>query len=143
MLPKEEAMLLDEVGLSLIATTPEGRIAYVSPKAAALLGWLPEECEGLGLPMLMPARMRQRHQEGFHRYQTTHQSRLMGKTVRVPALRKDGREIEIDLTLRMFRRPDGTELIVANLEPAADSERVSQGVIELETRLQRRAYMLI
>ena len=143
MLEGEETRLLDEIGASLIATDERGRIAYLSPQAHALLGWTQEECEGRPLTMLMPARMRQRHEEGLRQYQSTHESRLLGRTVRVPALRKDGGEIEVNLTLRMFRRPDGSDLIVANVQAAADSERVPAGVLELETRLQRRAYQLI
>src|SRR5207248_5484434 len=53
---------------------------------------------------------------------------LAGHAVRVPALRRDGTEIDVELSLAAFRLADGEDLIVASLRDL--SER-----IELERQI--------
>jgi PAS domain S-box-containing protein len=143
MLPRDEADILDEAAGPVVAADVRGRIAYLNHAATALLGWTPEEADGQPLTLLMPARMHEAHREGIRRYTATHQSRLMGKAVRVPALRKDGTEVDIELMLRMFRRPDGTGLILGLLRELAPGAPSTDDVIELESQLEKRAYQLV
>ena len=143
MLPPDEASLLDAVAEPVLASDASGRIAHANPAASQMFGWPPGALIGLPLTVLMPERMRDRHRAGIGRYLQTHESRLFGQPVRVPALRHDGREFEIELRLRLFRRPDGSDLIIAAARNVAEAQRPSPGVIELETRLQRRAYQLV
>jgi PAS domain S-box-containing protein len=143
MLDPEEVAELERLPSPLIASTRDGRIAYMNQAACDLLGWDPADCVGQPLTLLMPARMHRAHLAGIQRYMRTHESRLLGRPVRVPALRKDGREVEVELLLRMFRRPDGSDLVVAALRDVVTDADVGRDVLRLETRLQRRAYELV
>lgn len=143
MLPSDEGSLLDAVAEPVLASDATGRIAHANPAAADLFGWPAGALVGLPLTVLMPERMRDRHRAGIGRYLETHESRLFGQPVRVPALRRDGHEFEIELRLRLFRRPDGSDLILAAVRSVAEADRPAPGVLEMETRLQRRAYQLV
>lgn len=136
-----EPDLLDTIEGALVAVSDDGLIAHANPEALEILGW----DEGLiGQPLLtiIPARLRSRHHEGFLRYLTTGESRLQGGTVRVPALLGDGTEQMIDLTLRVYRRPDGTKLAVAAMA-VAPLGKPPPGLRVLEDALAKRLYELI
>lgn len=141
-LEPEERDLLAALAFPIIASDAQGMIEFMNPETERLLGWSSAAVQGQPISTIMPARMRERHRAGIARYVSTHESRLMGKPVRVPAMRPDGSEIDIDLQLRLFRRPDGSDLIVASVA-AAGAGAKPDGLIELETKLQRRAYELI
>lgn len=143
MLFPHERALVDGLQGPVIAADAEGRIDHLNAAAEALFRWPPGALVGQPLTVLMPARMRDAHRQGFERWRRTGTSRLLGRPVRVPALRGDGTEVDIELTLRMFRRPDGSDLVVAVLREAALAGPPPKDVVELETRLQRRAYQLV
>lgn len=75
------------------------RIAYVNPAAARMFGYTPEEMIGQPIRLLMPERMRGRHHDGYARFVGTGVGRLVGSTVEVPAVRADGEEFPIELSL--------------------------------------------
>src|SRR5205823_3247060 len=50
----------------------------------------------------------------FDRYFATHRARLIGRSVRLPAQRRDGFEVEIELTLSVLSG-DGRDLVVGVL----------------------------
>ena len=143
MTSEEERALLSAFPGAIIASDASGRIVFLNPAAERLLGWPTEAAAGRPLSILMPVRMRARHEAGIRRYLETHESRLLGKPVRVPALRMDGTELDVDLMLRLFRRPDGSDFIVATMGAADAEAPAPAGLIELETKLQKRMYQLV
>lgn len=132
---------LRSTGGALVAADQAGRILFATDEARALLRR--DDLEGAPLPSLMPERMRARHEDGFARFVSTGESRLQGGPVRVPALRGDGSEIEVELRVHVFRHADGRVLAVALLRDTTDERSVPPDVLQLETRLQRRAYRLL
>src|ERR1051326_1399976 len=140
MLIDRERSLVDGLSFPVVVSDERGRIEHLNRPAERLLGWANAEARGSPLTILMPSRMRALHEAGMHRYLETHESRLLGRPVRVPARLKSGEEIDIDLTLRLFRRPDGSDLIVGILAPAQEGAPPPAGLIDLEKELQERAY---
>src|SRR3954451_7599536 len=100
---------------ALIAADASNRIVAVSAAAAELLGWSDGELEGRRLVTVIPERFRDRHVAGFTRHLLDGSGPLVGQTVNVCALRRDGSEIEVGLLIE--RRPDATirALFVATL----------------------------
>lgn len=141
MLADEERRILAGVEGAAIAVNDQDIIVYASPVSLAMLGWS-ESLVGKSLLVIIPARLRPRHLGGFHRYVDTEVSRLEGKAVCVPAMRLDGSELEVDLTIRVFKRPDGSKLAVATLSPIALG-RPQRDILYLESALQKRAYELV
>lgn len=111
-----------DVDVSWVARTVEpivvgddaNRVIAVSPAAADLLGWAVEDLVGQRITVIVPPRLREDHITGFTRHLVSGQARLIGRTVEIPALRRDGTEVEV--TLRLEREGVGSRtLFVATL----------------------------
>ena len=135
-----EREVLSGATAGIVAADDQGRIVFTNAAASDAMGR--QIAVGADLMTLMPERLRPRHADGFRRYVKTGHSRLEGKTVRVPALTEDGSEREIDLTIRIFQRPDGTRLAVAGVEVAGQG-RPPRDLIRIESELQQRMYSLV
>jgi PAS domain S-box-containing protein len=103
--------------LAQIGADAANRIVAVSAAAAELLGWAPEELEGQRLVTIIPTRLRDRHVAGFSRYLLEGTSRILGEPTLVPALRKDRKEIAVELLIERRIEKDARGLFVATLTP--------------------------
>jgi PAS domain S-box-containing protein len=83
----------------VIAGDEHNRVLAVSPPAARLLGWTARELAGQRLTVIIPPALRELHLAGYSRHQLTGQARLIGRTVTVPALRRDGTSVDVRLRL--------------------------------------------
>lgn len=119
--------VLDSFSDAVVASDERNVITYVNAAAETLLGWPRAELLGRPLGTIMPARMRAGHDAGFERFVRTRESRIVGKAIRVPALHKDGRELDIELTLSTHTTEERI-LIVASLRDLRER-------IELERQL--------
>lgn len=113
---------IDDIGASsenLIAADDASHIVGVSASAAELLGYATaEDLVGRRLVTIIPTRFRQAHVAGFTLHHLVGRSRLLGREVEVPALRRDGTEIDIRLEITPRSTPDGAALFVARIGPA-------------------------
>src|SRR5262245_9912786 len=99
-MPDSDYMSVFEVlGDAVVVSSSSNRVEYVNPPAEKLLGWTAADLIGKPLTTIMPPRMHAAHQAAFDRYISTRVPRLMGRPVRVPALCKDGTEVDIELLL--------------------------------------------
>ncbi len=124
---RDSAPVLEGLADAIVAADESGQIIYANAAAATLLGWSQAELLGMPLSGLMPRRMQALHEAGFRRYQETHRRRIFGRPVRVPAIRRDGVELDIELTLSAVQE-EGKEIIVASLRDLRDR-------VELERQL--------
>ena len=105
----------ESVNDAIIGADGLGTIRYANAAAARLFGRDAGELLGAPLTSLMPERLRERHVRGFERFLATGESELVGHaTLELQALRADGTEIPIELSLGSW---------------AADGERSVTGVI--------------
>lgn len=104
----------------MVAADDEARIVAVSEAALALLGYDDaRDLLGIRLTSIIPARFRQAHLAGFTMHFLSGRSLLIDRPVVVPALRRDGSEIEVELTIHTDRTEEGRTVFVADLEPVA------------------------
>jgi PAS domain S-box-containing protein len=94
-------------------------IVYVNAAAEALLGWSREQLVGKELVTIIPERLRAAHRTGYAQYRATGIPRLIGRPVRLPALRADGGEIDVELTIGVFS-VEHDQLFVASLRDLRD-----------------------
>ena len=121
--------VLDAMADAVVASDASDAVTYLNPAAERLLGWSRQELVGQPLTTLMPERMRSAHEAGFRRYMTTRQTRIMGRPVRVPAQRKDGSELDIELTLSLLPVADGREMIVACFRDLRDRVELERQIV--------------
>jgi PAS domain S-box-containing protein len=119
--------ILDAFADAVVAADSDNRIVYANPAVERLLGWAVDDLVGRPLTTLIPERLHRLHLTGFHRFVTTGLPHVIGRPIRLPALRPDGTEVEIELTLSHFRHKDG-DLFLGSLRDIGDR-------VELERQL--------
>jgi PAS domain S-box-containing protein len=94
------AALLD----ALIMVDDRGMLAYWNPAAQRILGYSAEEAVGQPLHRLLtPRRYQEKAERGFAAFRESGQGAVVGKTVQIEALHRDGREIPVELSISALR----------------------------------------
>ncbi len=97
---------------ALVMTNPQGAIVLVNRQAEVLFGWPRAELVGQPVEVLMPGDSRQDHPSLRERYLHSAVPRAMGGTrSNLRAVRKDGTELFVDISLSPIASADG--LLVA------------------------------
>ena len=104
----EESLLESEQKLQAITDTAadaivliddEEKIVYWNASASSMLGYQPDEIKGKNILVIIPPRYRTAHITAFRKFVETGQGATLGKTYEVSALRSDGTEIPIELSI--------------------------------------------
>jgi PAS domain S-box-containing protein len=119
--------VIDRLADAVVAARGEV-IVYVNNAAEKMLGWPRGELVGQPLVTIVPERLRAAHLAGVARYRATRVPRLLGKPVRVPALARDGTEVDIELTISALVDTNGADFFVASMRDLRDR-------VELERQL--------
>src|SRR5438105_1632256 len=98
--------LVESMPDAIISANAQGNIVFWSPAAQKIFGYGEDEVLGKSLTVLMPKRYHAAHLRGFQRFLENGQSNLIGKTIEVGALRKDGTEFPADLSLATWNNQD-------------------------------------
>jgi len=92
--------ITDSAHDAIIMIDPEGLISYWNPAAERIMGYTKSEAMGLDFHhLVVPSRYLQAHRAAFPVFQQTGQGEAMGKTLDLEAIRKDGVEISVQLSL--------------------------------------------
>jgi PAS domain S-box-containing protein len=84
---------------AIISGDAEGKIRSWNSAATALFGFTEDEVIGEPIELIIPERFRKSHQEGIRRVSSGGPIRVIGKTVELAAIRKDGTEFPVELSL--------------------------------------------
>ncbi len=117
---------------AILTADSAGEITYANSACEALFGYEAGGLIGLDVRAIIPARFHGPHSAGMQALVAGGVPRLTGKTVEVTAMRRDGSEVPIELTLSHWRI-DGTMRIGAMMRDI--SERRGR-----DTRLLRLAH---
>jgi PAS domain S-box-containing protein len=93
---------------AIVLADHRGNIISWNRTAQRLFGYQAEEVLGKPLTMLIPARYREAHQRGLERVRSTGNGCLIGKTIELQGLRKDGAEFPLELSLGTWKTQEGT-----------------------------------
>jgi PAS domain S-box-containing protein len=101
-----------------VAADEANRLIAVSPSLLDLLGYDdPGQLVGRRIVEVIPHRFRQAHIAGFTMFLLVGRRPLVDTPVVVPALRRDGSEVEVELTVSVHPAGDGRSVFVAELRP--------------------------
>jgi|SRR5512132_1644126 PAS domain S-box-containing protein len=101
-------------GDAIIAVASDGKIILWNPAAERIFGFTANDAVGQSLDLIIPARFRERHWNGFHQVMQSGQTRYGAEVLRVPALHKDGRALSIAFTVALVDSTnDDSRAIVA------------------------------
>jgi len=98
---------------AVVVVDQTGRINFANGRVEAMLGYLPSELLGKPHSVLMPERYRDLHSSHMDRFMNDPSPRMMGAGLELAALRKDGSEFLIEISLSPYHAPDGLVVIAA------------------------------
>lgn len=98
---EKQLQRLLEASLDAIVTMDsDGRVVRWSAAAERMFGWQSEEIIGQRLSdHLVPHRYRAAHEAGMRRFISTREAKILGKTMELFALHRDGHELPVELSL--------------------------------------------
>ena len=92
--------LAEAAGEALLTMDPDGRITFWNRAAETIFGWSANEALGRNLhDLIAPSRYHPAHHAAFGAFQKTGTGGAIGKTVELSALRRDGSEIPVEVSL--------------------------------------------
>jgi PAS domain S-box-containing protein len=84
---------------AIISGDADGLIRSWNSAATALFGYAEAEVIGRPIDVIIPERYREAHRKGIERVSSGGESHVIGKTVELAAIRKDGSEFPVELSL--------------------------------------------
>ena len=95
---------------ALVTTDAAGRITFWNEGAEKMFGRPQIEAIGCAVDLIVPERLRAAHREGLARVASGAPSHMTGRAVEILALRRDGSEFPAELSLSVWRGPDGIDM---------------------------------
>ncbi|HEV2743222.1 MAG TPA: diguanylate cyclase [Rubrobacter sp.] len=116
----------------VVADARTGRIVLWNPAASRIFGYSRAEALGLLVEALIPQHLRDRHRAGLARYRETGTGRYVDsdEPLELPALRKGGEEIRVELSLSAIgpadHEPDGGHYALAIIRDVTERKRMEE-----------------
>jgi PAS domain S-box-containing protein len=135
--PTVDAQALFDVALdAIISITPEGRIVQFNASAERTFGHRREDVVGRRLSeLIIPPHLREAHERGIARIAAGGPSTLAGGRLELPALRADGHELLVELTITPPQRETG--VITAFLRDVTELRRTETALRVSEQDLRQ------
>jgi len=118
-----------------------GNIVFWNHAAEAIFGYVADEILGKPLTALMPERFRTAHQGRLERLVSGAKPRIIGKTIELSGLGKDGEEFPLELSLTTWETGEET-FFTAIIRDITERKRTEEALRrahdELEMRVQER-----
>jgi PAS domain S-box-containing protein len=108
---------------AMLLVGPEGRVEYANLQTEKLFGYTRAELVGESFERLIPARFRAGHADHVARYREQPKTRPMGSGLELFALRKDGTEVAVEISLSPVRA-DGRLSVCAAIRDITERKRV-------------------
>ena len=103
--------LFNYASMSIIVADSKGKILLANPFAQKQFGYLGEELIGRKVELLIPGRFHKKHVGHREKYVTHPQDRPMGVGLDLFALRKDGTEFPVEVSLGHYSNHDQQYII--------------------------------
>jgi PAS domain S-box-containing protein len=84
---------------AIVVADAEGRVVLFNPSAERVFGYTSAEVEGQPITCLMPPEFHDRHRTGLRRFVETREAHVVGQTVELRGLRKNGAQFPLELSL--------------------------------------------
>jgi len=125
-----------EMSLDAIVVSDDlGNIILWNPGAERMFGYATEEALGMPVTELMPEEYRQKHLNGIARFRKTERPVLIGKTVEVEGLRKDGSRFLKEISLA-GEKVEGRWIFTAIMRDITERKHMEEELHKSEERFK-------
>ena len=124
-------MLVETAPAAIVIADGNGRIVDLNAQTLAIFGYLREDLLGQSVDILLPEKLRKKHEEHRAGYMNNPHARPMGLGMDLFARRKDGTEFPVEISLGPLATKEGTLVSAAIVDITArkqieDRMRLSQ-----------------
>lgn len=126
----------DAVQDAIIRVDEQGRISFWNPGAERLFGL--DATQAVGTPMhevLTPARYRERARNEYAIFAQSGNGAILGQTIEIEALRADGQEFPVELTVSRLRTAKGWNA-VGVVRDISERQRIAAELIQHRNHLE-------
>ncbi|SFW73249.1 PAS domain-containing sensor histidine kinase [Chitinophaga sancti] len=137
--------LFNFASIGILVTNRQGEIVLINDFALEQFGYQREELIGQTIERLLPMRFRPRHEEYRDGFSSQPQSRPMGIGMDLFALKKDGSEFSVEVSLSQYQHEEGSFVIsyINNItERKKAEEKLEKMHNELEQKIAERTQQL-
>ncbi len=118
---------------AFISTDERGSIVEWNPAAERAFGWSRQEAAGKPMAqMIIPPQYRDAHLKGLSRFIGTGEGPVIGKTVDLTALHRDGHEFPVEITVWALRRNGKYQFnaFIRDVSERASSQKKLEAILE-------------
>ena len=116
---------------AVVVADTEGIITLFNPAAERTFGYTSAEMIGRPIHELMPENFREAHHNGLHRFVATREPRVVGRTVELTGLRKNGETFPLELSLSAVE--SGGELqFIGSIRDQTERQRMRAMLVQSE-----------
>jgi PAS domain S-box-containing protein len=127
--------ILEAAHDGVLSIDQDARITYVNTSAERIFGYRADELIGQEVAeVIVPPSLREAHRAGFSRYMTTGESRILDRQIEITALRADGSEFPVELTITRAGLP-GSPGFIGYVRDITDRQRAAQELMVSRARL--------
>jgi diguanylate cyclase (GGDEF)-like protein/PAS domain S-box-containing protein len=126
-------LILDTASDAFIEIDEAGRVTTWNRQAELSFGWTADEVIGRVLSeTIIPPEHRRAHAEGLKRFLTTGKGPILNQRIEISALRKDGNQVPVEITVWAVLMPSGWSFS-AFVRDIADRVRMQEELLRLST----------
>ncbi len=118
-----------------ISADAGGIIVYVNKRAETLFGYAADELIGQPITLIVPERFREAHTRAVQGFADADEHPLLGRTVELMALRRDGSEFPVEVALASWTS-EGSTFFFANIRDITERKRAEDERLQLLAELQ-------
>jgi PAS domain S-box-containing protein len=112
----------------VVGMDESGRIVEFNPAAEKTFGYRREDVVGRDIAeIIVPPSLREQHRRGRARYRKTRRARILGRRLELPAMRADGTEFPVELSITEVKTP-GAPLFIGYLRDITERKRAEDGL---------------
>jgi adenylate cyclase len=122
---------------AIITVDASGHVIVWNDHAQDLFGWTSDEMVGEPLGVIIPDRFRDGHNAGIQRVSDGGEHHVIGQTVELAAIHKDGREFPVELSLATWHDEE-EQLFVGVIRDITERKQAEQAIHLANKQLNRK-----
>ncbi len=134
--PELLSSVLEAAPDAIVIVDPAGRIVFASRQVAMLFGYEPQDLIGQSVESLLPVRFREVHLGHRRGYTRNARMRPMGVDLDLYALRRDGTELPVEISLSPIQDGERT-LVAAAIRDVTERKRIQTALTHAREEADR------